>query len=121
VHYLRWTYRRERRNAGTWVADFSSEVGSAGAAVVFCYKLGMTCRLLVQPLMHSSADACYAHFHGEETADGVTDCRGFVLVEDSAHDLSRTNLEPINVDLQELSEALALTTLGFDIPSLVAN
>ncbi|MBR0906540.1 hypothetical protein [Bradyrhizobium liaoningense] len=76
---------------------------------------------MVQPLLHSSADACYAHFHGEEPADGVTDCRGFVLVEDGAHVLSRPKLEPINVDLQELSEALALTTLGFGIPSLVAN
>ena len=54
-------------------------------------------------------------------ADGVADCRGFVLIEDGAHLLSRTRLEPINFDLHELSEALALTTLGFDIPSLAAN
>lgn len=69
----------------------------------------------------SNAGACYAHSHGKETADGVADCRGFVLIEDGAHFPSRTRLEPIHFDLQELSEALAVTTLGFDIPSLAAN
>lgn len=63
----------------------------------------------------SNADARYAHFHDKETADGVADCRGFVLIEDGAHFLSRTRLEPIKFDLQELSEALAVTTLGFAV------
>jgi 3-oxoadipate enol-lactonase len=58
-------------------------------------------------VLHGSADACYAPFHGEEIADGVADCRGFVLVEDGAHFLSLTDPEPVNTALQELFEALA--------------
>jgi pimeloyl-ACP methyl ester carboxylesterase len=41
-------------------------------------------------VLHGSADPCYAPSHGEEIANGVADCRGFVLVEGGAHFLSLT-------------------------------
>jgi pimeloyl-ACP methyl ester carboxylesterase len=56
---------------------------------------------------HGSVDPCYAPSHREEIANGVADCRGFVLVEGGAHFLSLTDPEPVNTALQELFEALA--------------
>jgi pimeloyl-ACP methyl ester carboxylesterase len=58
-------------------------------------------------VLHGSADPCYASSHGEEIANGVADCRGFVLVEGGAHFLSLTDPEPVNTALQDLFEALA--------------
>jgi pimeloyl-ACP methyl ester carboxylesterase len=58
-------------------------------------------------VLHGSVDPCYAPSHGEEIANGVADCRGFVLVEGGAHFLSLTDPEPVNTALQELFEALA--------------
>ncbi len=58
-------------------------------------------------VLHGSADPYYAPSHGEEIAKGVTDCRGFVLVEGGAHFLSLTDPEPVNAALQRLFEELA--------------
>jgi 3-oxoadipate enol-lactonase len=58
-------------------------------------------------VLHGSADACYAPFHGEEIADGVADCRGFVLVEGGAHFLSLTDPGPVNTALEEWFKSLA--------------
>jgi hypothetical protein len=42
--------------------------------------------------------------HGEEIANGVADCRGFV-----AHFLSLTDPHPVNTALEELFKSLGLT------------
>ena len=58
-------------------------------------------------VLHGSADACFAPFHGEEIADGVADCRGFVLVEGGAHFLSLTDPIPVNTALETWFKSLA--------------
>jgi pimeloyl-ACP methyl ester carboxylesterase len=58
-------------------------------------------------VLHGSADPYYPPSHGEEIAKGVTDCRGFVLVEGGAHFLSLTDPEPVNTALGRLFEELA--------------
>jgi len=58
-------------------------------------------------VLHGSADPYYAPSHGEEIANGVADCRGFVLVEGGSHFLSMTHPEPTNAALGNFFEALA--------------
>jgi 3-oxoadipate enol-lactonase len=57
-------------------------------------------------VLHGSADASYAPFHGETIAAGVADSRGFVLVENGAHFLSLTDPEPVNAALEQLFKTL---------------
>jgi 3-oxoadipate enol-lactonase len=57
-------------------------------------------------VLHGSADACYAPFHGEEIADGVADCRGFVLLEGGAHFLSLTDPGRVNTALERFFKSL---------------
>jgi 3-oxoadipate enol-lactonase len=57
-------------------------------------------------VLHGSADACYAPFHGKEIANGVADCRGFVLVEGGAHFLSLTDPDPVNTTLEQWFNSL---------------
>jgi pimeloyl-ACP methyl ester carboxylesterase len=58
-------------------------------------------------VLHGSADAYYAPSIGEEIANGVADCRGFVLVEGGSHLLSMTHPEPTNAALGDFFESLA--------------
>jgi 3-oxoadipate enol-lactonase len=58
-------------------------------------------------VLHGSADACYAPCHGEQIADAVADCRGFVLVEGGAHFLSLTDPAPVNTALKKFFTSLA--------------
>jgi 3-oxoadipate enol-lactonase len=58
-------------------------------------------------VLHGSADPIYAPSHGKQIANGVADCRGYVLVEGGSHFLSVTHPEPTNLALGDFFEALA--------------
>jgi 3-oxoadipate enol-lactonase len=58
-------------------------------------------------VLHGSADTCFAPSHGEEIADGVADCRGFVLIEGGAHFLSLTDSCRVNAALKKWLKSLA--------------